>query len=384
VNDLFPQDSAPRLGAPLGLARQRAIARRRRRRLIAAVTIPLAMVMVVAIGAIASESVRDIGRRFSGMVSTPPPADFEGPGTTEIRVDIPPGATGSAIGRLLYNAEVVASVGAFNAAFAAHPYAPGIQPGVAVMLTGMSAQDAVDRLVLNERLITRITFPENFTATQVFARIVAQTDITQEEIDAIVEDPSLIGLPEQAEGVIEGWLFPSTYDLSPYETAQSLLTRMVSQTVSVLTSLEVPEDRWRATLIEASIIEREAPNDDFYRAKVSRVIQNRLAINEPLGMDAIDAFGAGRPAHLITREEFRDPNNPWASRVHPGLPPHAIGSAGRAAIYAAANPVDGPWRWFVTVDLCTGETLFTGDYNEFLGFRAQYQAWRVANPDGAC
>ena len=38
------------------------------------------------------------------------------------------------------------------------------------------------------------------------------------------------------------------------------------------------------------------------------------------------------------------------------------------AIDAAANPEDGPWLFWVTVDLESGETKFTDSYDEFLEF----------------
>src|SRR5690606_2257015 len=53
-----------------------------------------------------------------------------------------------------------------------------------------------------------------------------------------------------------------------------------------------------------------------------------------------------------------------------------IASPGEAAIAAAANPPEGDFCWFVTVNLETGETKFTADYQEFLEFREEYQPWR--------
>ena len=38
---------------------------------------------------------------------------------------------------------------------------------------------------------------------------------------------------------------------------------------------------------------------------------------------------------------------------------------------AAVNPADGPWLYYVTVNPNTGETKFTDDYDEFLGFKAR-------------
>ena len=43
------------------------------------------------------------------------------------------------------------------------------------------------------------------------------------------------------------------------------------------------------------------------------------------------------------------------------------------AIAAAANPADGPWFFYVTVNLRTGETKFAESYDEFLKYKAELQ-----------
>ena len=318
-----------------------------------------------------------VSRSLRGASSWVATTDYAGPGDERIQVEIPAGATGAAMGRILADSGVVASVSAFTSAFARHPAAAGIQPGTVELYTRMRAVDAVAHLARNERVANRVTVPEGFTVEQVLERIAAQTDIARQELDAAVADPASIGLPEKAGGVVEGWLFPATYVVKSADTAASLLARMVAQTTTELDRLGIPLERRQSIITAASIIEREAP--EGYRGKVARVIENRLAIGMPLGMDAIDSYGLGIPAHLITRAQFNDRNLPFASRVHQGLPPTPIGNPGVAAIQAAASPTPGDWLWFVTVDLHSGETKFTDNYDEFLQFRREYQAWAAAN-----
>ena len=302
-------------------------------------------------------------------------ADYEGPGSDRVEIEIPAGASGAMMASVLYQAGVVASPAAFTRAFAANPDASGIQPGVYAMYLQMRADDAVSRLLRGERLEVRVPIPEGFTLAQIVDRLEARTHLTREAIEAALAYPETIGLPEVAGGVVEGWLFPATYDVRPTQTATDVLSAMVRRTVQELDRIGVAEEARHDVITKASIVEREAPDDDLYRGKVARVILNRLATPKPLGMDAIDAFGAGRPAHLITRAEFNDPTNPWASRVNLGLPPTPIGSPGAAALEAVHNPPEGPWIWFVTVNLDTGETIFTDSYTEFLELRRQYQEW---------
>ena len=50
----------------------------------------------------------------------PSVSDYKGAGETEIQVEIPDGASGQEIGKILYDKGVVASVGAFADAYAAN------------------------------------------------------------------------------------------------------------------------------------------------------------------------------------------------------------------------------------------------------------------------
>jgi UPF0755 protein len=313
----------------------------------------------------------------SGLLSNPferEAEDYAGPGDQAVEVEIPAGATGTEMGEVLHDAGVVASVEAFRQAFGENPQAAAIQPGAYQLLTRMKAADAVAALAKNEKLETRVTIPEGFTADQVLERIASVTTISRADLDAAAADPASIGLPAEAGGQLEGWLSPATYTVQPDDTAQSLLSQMVARTVSELDELGVaPADR-QHVLTEASIVEREAPDD--YRGQVARVIENRLGRGEPLGMDAIDAYGLGKPASEITRDEFNDPSLPYASRVHQGLPPTPIGNPGRASVEAVVNPPAGDWLWYVTVNLDTGETKFTDSYDEFQQFKQEYQAWQ--------
>ena len=77
----------------------------------------------------------------------------------------------------------------------------------------------------------------------------------------------------------------------------------------------------------------------------------------------------GRDLGLGLTEEDLNVDSPYNTRKNPGLPPTPIEAPGDAAIEAAAHPTKGPWVYYVTVNLDTGETKFTDDYDEFLRFK---------------
>ena len=85
-----------------------------------------------------------------------------------------------------------------------------------------------------------------------------------------------------------------------------------------------------------------------------------------------------------TSEEAQYDDNPWNTYVHEGLPVGPIANPGDDAISAAMNPTPGDWLYFVTVNLDTGETIFTSTYGEHLRYVEQMQAWCADHPDSGC
>ena len=57
------------------------------------------------------------------------------------------------------------------------------------------------------------------------------------------------------------------------------------------------------------------------------------------------------------------------------------GAVVKAALEAAANPADGSWMYFVTVNFDTGETKFSKTYEEHQRYVQEYQQWCSDNQD---
>lgn len=304
--------------------------------------------------------------------------DYPGPGGDPVEVVIPEGATGGQMGTVLHDAGVVASVAAFNDAFGQNPAAAGIQPGTYQLQAEMKASDAVAALVKNEKLQTNVTIPEGYTVDQIVEKIASVTTISKDELDKALDDPSSFGLPKQADGNAEGWLFPKTYSVQPGDDATSLLTAMVAQTSKELESAGVAKDDWESTLIKASLVEREAKHDED-RPKMARAIENRLDQEVPLGIDASTAYGLGKPGTELTRDDNYDLDNPYSLYARTGLPPTPIANPGAASIEAVGHPADGNWLFWVTVNLDTGETKFAETNLEHEKNVAELRKWEKAN-----
>ncbi|GAB2470296.1 endolytic transglycosylase MltG [Xylanimonas ulmi] len=338
------------------------------------------VVVLAVVGAVAWKTWGDV----SGFLTNPfarSAEDYPGPGKDPVDVQIPQGATGAQMGGVLLDAGVVASVDAFKDAFAMNPGAAGIQPGTYALLTEMRASDAVAALVKNEKVETKVTIPEGFTAAQVFERVASVTTITKDEIDAALADPASIGLPAEAGGQVEGWLFPATYTVQPGDSAVTLLSDMVAKTVAELDAQGVAAADREDVLKKASLVEREAKYAPD-RPMMARAIDNRLAIDMPLQIDASVAYGLAKPGTDLTTADTQDAGNPYNTYAHKGLPPTPIANPGAASVEAVVHPADGGWIFWTAVNLDTGETKFAVTFEEHQKNVAELRAWQAANGQG--
>jgi UPF0755 protein len=180
------------------------------------------------------------------------------------------------------------------------------------------------------------------------------------EFDQAIASPELnppYGTPGMLLPIREGLLFPDTYSVDENSASNelALLRRMRAGMDKVLTDLGAADkakalglDTYKI-LIVASLIEEEAKVDGD-RAKISRVIYNRLAANEPLGIDASTRFAVGKTAGQPLTQSDLDVDSGWNLRKNRGLPPTPIASPSRKSIEAALNPADGPWFYYVLTD----------------------------------
>lgn len=374
--DLFGGDPTsaqpPRRSRSGGRAREARQRKQRRNRSI--VIVIVALLLVLGAGYVV---VSLIGGMFDdkGGNASEKVADYPGPGFGSATVTINPGDTGADMGAALAEAGVVASAQAFNTAFAANTGAASIQPGTYSLLQEMKASDAVDAL-LNpaSKSSFRVTIPEGLTKDQIVARINEKTLIPAKELNAALKDSKAIGLPSQADGDAEGWLFPATYDVQPDASAADVLKMMTAKTVEVLKDKKVAKDDWETVLNKASLVEREGKLDED-RPKMARVIENRLDQGWTLGIDAAVAYGAGINGTELTTAQLQDASNPYNTRVNAGLPPTPIASPGEASIEAVLKPADGDWMYWCTVNPETGETVFSETGAEHDAAVAQLNKW---------
>jgi len=312
-------------------------------------------------------------------------ADYDGPGHGKVLFEVKDGDSTTTIGRNLKNDNVVASVDAFLSAANGDK---GIQVGFYPLKKEMKAADAYKVLKNPDNIIKdTVTIPEGLRVTDVVAILADQTKYSTAQFDAALKDTQAIGLPPYAKGNPEGYLFPSTYPFGPTEKPVDMIKDMVdrwrqaaAQHHLVAGAQEVGKTPAEIMTI-ASLIQAEGRGSDM--PKISRVIYNRLdgpgskqGTNGLLQIDATVNFALNRKGVVaVTTDETQNTDSPYNTYKYPGLPPGPINSPGDEAIDAALHPADGPWYYYLTVNLRTGETKFGVTYQDFLGFKQEYDQY---------
>ena len=348
--------------------------RPRRRRRPIAVLVSLLMLAGLVVGIVVG------GQKLLTLID-PTSRDFTGQGTGSVEIRVQEGDTLSDIARTLVDAGVIASVGPFVQAAEANSQSVGIQPGVYGLRQEMSGQAALD-LMLDPaaRQLSRVTLPEGLTVQRTLARLAEATGRPEAEFQAAAADPAALGLPPYANGVLEGFLFPATYDVEPDDAPADILRQMVARSTQVLDELQIPVEQRLAVVTKASLVQAEAGSVEDM-GKVARVLENRLADGMALQLDTTVNYANNKGGITTTVEDRANPSL-YNTYVHPGLPPGAISNPGEDALKAVLAPTPGDWRFFVVVDPDTGETRFGATAAEHQQNVLLFQQWLRDNPEG--
>ncbi len=168
---------------------------------------------------------------------------------------------------------------------------------------------------------------------------------------------------------LEGFLFPDTYKFTRSTDPEIALRKMLDNFSSKVGS---SYDK----LIIASLIEKEAPDNQRDRELISGIIARRLRIGMGLQIDATVLYAKCRGVLIacknnkLTRDDFAI-DSPYNTYIHRGLPPTPISNPGLESILAAQNPLSSDYLYYLT-DPRTGKTIFSKTFEEHDTERARY------------
>lgn len=225
----------------------------------------------------------------------------------------------------------------------------------------------------------KVTIPEGFTMRQIFERleeneVCSYDDLMEAATNATFNYSFLDGTEPGDPNRLEGFLYPDTYEFYVGMQASSAINKLLEtfyykQTADMLKMAEYRGITMHDVVVMASLIEKEAANDDE-RPIISSVIYNRFNAGMSLGLESAMLYVHPEHEGLPTAEMMEE-DSPYNLNKNLGLPPTAICSPGMPSINAALNPADTQYYYFM-LDNETGAHRFFTNYNDFYNFvRAQ-------------
>lgn len=316
--------------------------------------------------------------------------DYLGEGTEEVEVLIPRGATVGQMGDILLEAGVIKSPRTFRQVATRSGESDKLQAGRFKLRKELPAETALQMLLDPANQVRlMVTFPEGTVSFRQWAIVERDEKINLTAADmeeaAQQEYPALPGF---ANGELEGFLFPSTYQVGEPAVAAHLIGTQIGQFNRIAEKIHLEEGAAalgvspRNIVTTASVIAAEVSNPAD-QPMVAKVIYNRINAGMPLQMDSTVHFAVQDWSTVTTTAEQRANPSPYNTYLHKGYPPGPISNPGESALVAALNPADTDALFFVTVDLDSGETKFAATIEEHNANVAQFQAWCQANT-GRC
>ena len=183
---------------------------------------------------------------------------------------------------------------------------------------------------------------------------------------------SVISTTTHDVSMLEGYLFPDTYFISSNATLSDILVLLQDTHKMKIAQFSDQIDRSSLSesevIILASILEREA-NSAESKKIVSGILQNRLAIEMPLQVDAVFDYILNKTSKELTEEDLRM-DSPYNTYTNVGLPPTPISNPGAEAIEAVLNPTETEYLYYITGD--DGNFYYAKTFEEHKRNKAKY------------
>ena len=177
----------------------------------------------------------------------------------------------------------------------------------------------------------------------------------------------------QVKYVLEGYLFPATYDMNDSKTLQMLITEMVAKTDEVMSKyydkILASDYTLQETMALASLIEKEGSKLED-RKKISSVFHNRIKENMKLQTDVSVQYALGEHKEALSLEDL-EVDSPYNLYQNYGVGPGPYNSPSEDAIVAAMEPEKTDYLYFLA-DIHTKEIYYAKTYEEHLELKAKY------------
>ena len=234
---------------------------------------------------------------------------------------------------------------------------------------------------------TKVLIREGEQLTEIAKEVEKSTKYSAEDFMAKVQDEDFLRylvqkFPKlltqsyngyQVKYVLEGYLFPATYDMNDSKTLQMLITEMVAKTDEVMSKyydkILASDYTLQETMALASLIEKEGSKLED-RKKISSVFHNRTKENMKLQTDVSVQYALGEHKEALSLEDL-EVDSPYNLYQNYGVGPGPYNSPSEDSIVAALEPEKTDYLYFLA-DIHTKEIYYAKTYEEHLELKAKY------------
>ena len=234
---------------------------------------------------------------------------------------------------------------------------------------------------------TKVLIREGEQLTEIAKEVEKSTKYSAEDFMAKVQDEDFLRylvqkFPKlltqsyngyQVKYVLEGYLFPATYDMNDSKTLQMLITEMVAKTDEIMSKyydkILASDYTLQEIMAMASLIEKEGTKLED-RKKISSVFHNRIKENMKLQTDVSVQYALGEHKEALSLEDL-EVDSPYNLYQNYGVGPGPYNSPSEDAIVAAMEPEKTDYLYFLA-DIHTKEIYYAKTYEEHLELKAKY------------
>jgi UPF0755 protein len=271
-----------------------------------------------------------------------------------VYVVVPHGASTRTTAHLLENKGVIRSSLAFELYARRHPKR-SLLAGEYLFDHPLSGKDVFWKIANGEIYQRLFTVHEGDTIFDIANNLWAAGYMKTDDFLRAANDASQIQDIAPGAKTLEGFLFPSTYNLPSMATASDLTTLMVHKFREAMQQIApdrldplTPGTPLLSLMTLASIVEAETPKPEE-RPLVAGVYTNRLRKGMLLQCDPTVIYSLKQTInyrHPLTTKDLKY-DSAYNTYVHTGLPPGPIGNPGETSIRAALTPAATDYLYFV-------------------------------------
>ena len=295
---------------------------------------------------------------------------------TDVSLTIPASTSSTTIAEMLYDNGLVKHPLIFRYEIKSRGVGGNLKAGDYELSTGMDIDEIIDSLTrgVKNQNTRRFTIPEGYEIRQIAERLSKEEIVDLDRFLELVsdkanfeEDYDFLKLLNDGQD-LEGFLFPSTYEIFVGSSEEQIIEKMLSEFQKIYeneikSKVEEMGLSFNEIITLASIVEREGKVEEELPI-MSAVFYNRIDQGMMLQSCATVQYILGERKEVLTNEDTRTPS-PFNTYINQGLPPSPIASPGKNALVAAVNPADVDYLFFVLTGN-DGTHTFTKTYNEHL------------------